>query len=363
VDVGKGVECAEARRVEVVDVGGALFLDEAAVRVEGGVEVLLEDTGADGLFVKDGWLEDGARGEGDRGDERGVHGGDTHATEAAPKGTVAEPGRGGEVLLRVWRDDGGCCGDGGEGRRGGDGGQLGRGREVGEGTPVEETLFEGRDLLAEGGVLRLGGAEFGADGIDKTIPLGDVALEGGDVLWGAVSTRARGTGEHGPLRRTRKLRALILLRSWRFSLLDIFLYSSGLGRQSSGSRMRRGAASLRARVSFSLSGGAFLMAPDMTAPLRLGRGLGSSLSVSSSKSERAFEVAGVPTSWGSMANMGRGEWEAADEAAAGEATGKSKAWGSLEKSSSKRAKSGSSGAASRLKKSSISSMVAVDSRH
>lgn len=40
-----------------------------------------------------------------------------------------------------------------------------------------------------------------------------------------------------PLRRTRKLRALILLRSCRFSLLDIFLYSSGEGRQSSPSSL------------------------------------------------------------------------------------------------------------------------------
>jgi len=35
------------------------------------------------------------------------------------------------------------------------------------------------------------------------------------------------------LRRLRKLRALILLRSWRFSLLLSFWYSSGVGRQSS----------------------------------------------------------------------------------------------------------------------------------
>ena len=39
--------------------------------------------------------------------------------------------------------------------------------------------------------------------------------------------------ECSPLRRLRKLRALILLRSWRFSLLDSFWYSSGVGRQSS----------------------------------------------------------------------------------------------------------------------------------
>jgi hypothetical protein len=43
----------------------------------------------------------------------------------------------------------------------------------------------------------------------------------------------RGGREYSPLRRLRKLRALILLRSWRFSLLDIFWYSSGVGRQSS----------------------------------------------------------------------------------------------------------------------------------
>ena len=196
VDVGKGVECADAMGeggVEVgecrVDVGGALFLDETTVRgrVEGGVEVFLEDTGTDGLFVKDGWLEDGAGclggKDGDGGDEGGVHGGDTHATEAAPKGTVAEPGRGGEVLLCVWSEDGGgCCGGGGQRGRGGNGRQLGGRREVGEGTTLEETLFECGDLLAEGDILRLGRAEFGADGIDKPITLCDVALEGGDVL-------------------------------------------------------------------------------------------------------------------------------------------------------------------------------------
>lgn len=165
------------------------------------------------------------------------------------------------------------------------------------------------------------------------------------------------------MRRTRKLRALILLRSWRFSLLDIFLYSSGLGRQSSGSRILRGAASLLALdCLFSFSGGAaFLIPPDMTVPLREGRGFvgwgASSLesgSSSSPKSERALDVAGVPTSWGSMANMGRGEAEAVEEDASG-GVGRSKAWGSFEKSSSrKRAKSGSSdGAASRLKKSSM----------
>lgn len=44
-------------------------------------------------------------------------------------------------------------------------------------------------------------------------------------------------------RLTLKFRALILFRSWRFSLLLIFLYSSGLGRQSSGSRILRGAES------------------------------------------------------------------------------------------------------------------------
>lgn len=189
------VEVGECR----VDIGGALFLDETTVRrVEGRVEVLLEDTRADGLFVKDGWLEDGAGSEGgDRGDECGVHGSDTHATETTPKCTVAEPGRGGQVLLCVWRDDGGGCGgDGGEGRRGGNGRQLGGGWEVREGTALEETLFEGGNLLAEGDILRLGGAEFRADGIDKTITLGDVALEGGDVLCTeAVRPRGRGTRE------------------------------------------------------------------------------------------------------------------------------------------------------------------------
>ena len=171
VDVGKGIERADAMadgRVEVgecrVDVGSALFLDEAAEggRVETGVEVLLEDTGADCLLVKDGRLEDrtcagkGSLGseDGDRGDKGGVDGGDPHAAETAPKGTVAEPGGGGEILLGVWGDDGGgCCGGGGEGRGRGNGRELGWGREVREGTALEETFFEGSDLLAESDVL------------------------------------------------------------------------------------------------------------------------------------------------------------------------------------------------------------------
>lgn len=102
----------------------------------------------------------------------------------------------------------------------------------------------------------------------------------------------------------------------------------------------------------------------MTVPLRAGLGFaaGAESSVCSSssspKSESAFDVAGVPTSCGSMANMG--EWDVVDEEdAAGDtagAIGKSYVCGSFEKSSSrKREKSGSSaeGAASRLKKSSI----------
>lgn len=132
-----------------------------------------------------------------------------------------------------------------------------------------------------------------------------------------------------PLRRTRKLRALILLRSWRFSLLDILLYSSGLGRQSSGSRILSGKASFLGLSLFSLSGrGAFLMPPDMTVPLRDGLGFGtggrsssSGSPSSSSKSEAAFDVAGVSTSCGSMANMG--ECESVEEEAPGDAVGKS----------------------------------------
>ena len=111
------------------------------------------------------------------------------------------------------------------------------------------------------------------------------------------------------------------------------------------------------------------MPPDMTVPFRDGLGFGSggrssSESRSSSpKSERAFEVAGVPTSWGSMANMGRGEWDAVEEeASSGEVEGKSYEWGSFEKSSSRKREKRASSAeeASRLKKSSIlygSSMV------
>jgi hypothetical protein len=110
VDIGKGVKCAEAMSegwVEVgerrVDVGGALFLDETAIGVESGVEILLQDTGTDSLFIKDGWLEGGARSEGgDRpwGRTRCARA-YIHATETTPKGTVAEPGQGGEVLLGV----------------------------------------------------------------------------------------------------------------------------------------------------------------------------------------------------------------------------------------------------------------------
>ena len=122
VDVGEGIECAEAVRAEIgesgVDVGRALFLDKTAIggRVETGVEVLLEDAGTDRLFVKDGGFENGAatrKGSlggqgGDRGDEGSVHRSDTHPTKAAPKGTVAEPGRSGEVFLCIWGDDGRC---------------------------------------------------------------------------------------------------------------------------------------------------------------------------------------------------------------------------------------------------------------
>lgn len=126
VDIGKGIECADTMadgRIEVaecrVDVGRALFLDEAMVRgrVETRVEVFLEDTGTDGLFVKDGRVEDVAatreRGvgclgseDGDRRDECGVDGSDADTTETAPKGTVAEPGRCGKVLLCIWGNDG-----------------------------------------------------------------------------------------------------------------------------------------------------------------------------------------------------------------------------------------------------------------
>ena len=171
VDVGKRIERADAvvdGRAEVgegrVDVGRALFLDKATERgrVETGVEVLLEDTGTDSLFVKDGGFENGAPArkgslggeDGDRGDKGGVDGGDTHATETAPKGPVAEPGRGGEVFLGVWGDDGRCCyGRGSEGRGRGNGGQLGGRREVRKCAPLEETLFEGGDLLAESDIL------------------------------------------------------------------------------------------------------------------------------------------------------------------------------------------------------------------
>lgn len=74
-------------------------------------------------------------------------------------------------------------------------------------------------------------------------------------------------------RLTLKLRALILFRSCRFSLLLIFLYSSGLGRQSSGSRILSGAVSFEdfdfpapAFKSFSEGAYDFLMPPEATAP-------------------------------------------------------------------------------------------------
>lgn len=105
------------------------------------------------------------------------------------------------------------------------------------------------------------------------------------------------------LRRTRKFRALILLRSCLFSLLDIFLYSSGLGRQSSGSRILSGAGSFLDFVSlavFSLSvvADVFLTPPERTVPLRdtfaravdLADVEGGSSSLSSSSSRGACDV-------------------------------------------------------------------------
>ena len=175
VDIREGVERADTmakRRIEVVegriDVGGALFLDETTegCRVETRVEILLQDTRPDCLLVKDGGLENGTGGCGgclgseDRGDKRGMYRSDSHATEATPKGTVAEPGRSGKVLLCIWGEDrrgrgsgwGGCkCGS--LWRRHRDGGQLGRRGKVGEGATLEETFFECSNLLAEGDVF------------------------------------------------------------------------------------------------------------------------------------------------------------------------------------------------------------------
>lgn len=116
-------------------------------------------------------------------------------------------------------------------------------------------------------------------------------------------------------RLTLKFRALILFRSWRFSLLLIFLYSSGLGRQSSGSRILSGSRSFEdfdfpAPEFESFSEGAydFFTPPETTAPRRERLGGASSGSGSWSEfeswSEWSFEVAGVPTSCGSIANMG-----------------------------------------------------------
>lgn len=114
-------------------------------------------------------------------------------------------------------------------------------------------------------------------------------------------------------RLTLKFRALILFLSWRFSLLLIFLYSSGLGRQSSGSRILSGAGSFEdfdfpapEFESFSEGLYDFLMPPEATAPRRerLGGASSGSGSESESWSEWSFEVAGVPTSCGSIANMG-----------------------------------------------------------
>lgn len=116
-------------------------------------------------------------------------------------------------------------------------------------------------------------------------------------------------------RLTLKFRALILFLSCLFSLLLIFLYSSGLGRQSSGSRILSGEESFEdfdfpvvEFKSFSEGGYDFLMPPEATAPRRerLGGACSCSGSESDSRSEWSFEVAGVPTSCGSIANMGVG---------------------------------------------------------
>ena len=47
---------------------------------------------------------------------------------------------------------------------------------------VEEGFLEGGDFLAEGEVFGLGGAEFGADGVEEAVTLCDVAFEGGYVF-------------------------------------------------------------------------------------------------------------------------------------------------------------------------------------
>ena len=122
------------------------------------------------------------------------------------------------------------------------------------------------------------------------------------------------------------MRALILLRSCRFSFDDIFLYSSGVGRQSSGSTDVVDIMFDGCLLSFfSAPAERFTIPPSRTLPLRfalpfpptfmVGRtcssrivwrsssrvtSSSSSPSSSSSKSLAAFDAAGVCISWGSM---------------------------------------------------------------
>ena len=67
--------------------------------------------------------------------------------------------------------------------------RAGRGQDgrIGGG---EERLFEGVNLLPERGVLRLGAAELGADGVDQAVALGDVAFERRDVLYSQTNQRS-----------------------------------------------------------------------------------------------------------------------------------------------------------------------------
>jgi hypothetical protein len=144
------------------------------------------------------------------------------------------PGRGWEVFLRV-----GCeellyrSGRRGRSRRQGRGGREDWRRN--RAAPVEEGFLQRRDLLAERVVLGLCRPQFGAYDGEEPISLGNVRFECRYVLYVLVKNDVLKVIErNAPLRRTLKFLALILFRNCLFSLELIFLYSSGLGLQSSG---------------------------------------------------------------------------------------------------------------------------------
>jgi hypothetical protein len=81
--------------------------------------------------------------------------------------------------------------------------------------PGVRKLFEGADFLPQRSVLRLAGTELGSNGINQAITFCNVSLEPSSVVmysgYAFISYVGHKKAIISPLRRTRKLRALILL--------------------------------------------------------------------------------------------------------------------------------------------------------